>query len=87
MEEKKNKSQKINTGVGPMFDSFLENILARINLESKFRQYILEPIAENVQSRLKPHAYLSLGLYLVLVILLMIILIILIIIIRKISYK
>lgn len=72
---------KIETGVGPVTDKFINTIVDTVNSEP-FRRNIaskvLDPITVAINERIKPYLYLIGFLYLVIVILLIIIIYILI---------
>lgn len=72
---------KIETGVGPVTDKFVNTIVDTINSES-FRKNVaskvLDPITVAINEKVKPYLYLIGLLYLIVVVLLIIIIVLLV---------
>lgn len=71
-----NNSHFFTTGIGPMTDNILNNILERITSDSFKEQLsnkIVGPVISLINSKIKPYVYLSIGLYMIIIILLIII--------------
>jgi hypothetical protein len=69
---------KLSTGIGPMTDKIINNILDHVNnaeFRNKLNNKLVDPIFGLINSKLRPYIYASLLLYLVILILLIIIII------------
>lgn len=79
MDSSSNKI-KIQTGIGPMTDKLLANLIDKLN-ENKDKIYInaINPIIRDIKARIVPYAYVGFLMYIILIILLLFIIYILMI--------
>jgi hypothetical protein len=79
--KKKDVSPKVETGIGPITDTILNNCLEKLNSEefkNKLIEIIYQPALEIALTKFRPYIYLLASLYMIIIILLIIQLIILI---------
>jgi len=72
---KKNTSPKIETGIGPITDTILNNCLNKLNSEefkNKLIEIIYQPALDIVLIKFKPYIYLLASLYIIIIFLLII---------------
>ena len=70
--EKKN----IKTGIGPITDQLINNIIDKLNKESlreKLNYGVIYPLIDETSNKLKPYFYIGIGMYIFIIILLLVI--------------
>ncbi len=71
-----NIDNKIETGIGPITDRLLANILNRIsngNFKELLTDKIVEPITGIINQKIRPYIYISILLYILVIVLLIVI--------------
>ena len=71
-----NLENRIETGVGPITDRLLANILNRIsngNFKEMLTDKIVDPITGIINEKIRPYIYISVVLYIIIIILLVVI--------------
>jgi len=70
------QSLKIETGIGPITDKILNDILNRLttdNFKEKLSAKIIEPLTTIINEKIQPYINISIGLYIIVIVLLLII--------------
>jgi len=71
-----NTSQKIQTGVGPMTDNFINSIIDKINSDNfkkNISDKLLDPLSLAINQKIQPYVQLSMVLYGVVIVLMVVI--------------
>jgi hypothetical protein len=74
-KDKKDNSPKIETGIGPITDTILNNCLDKLNsdgFKTKLIESIYQPALDIILAKFKPYLYLLASLYLIIIFLLII---------------
>jgi hypothetical protein len=75
-ENQSDVEYNFQTGIGPMTDKILNNIIDKFNtvtVREKITDKFLDPVTDIINQKIQPYIYIGLGLYSIIIILLLII--------------